>query len=70
MLGLPGLPAVMVVVRQLVPGSSGHKITARSAAARMAVPSSSARVPVTLWLSQEATTVTGPSGGSEWTQKS
>jgi len=52
-----------------VSGSSGHKITARAAAARIAVPSSLARVSAAPYSGQDATKVTGPSGGSGCTQK-
>jgi hypothetical protein len=45
-------------------GSSGHKITARAAAARIAVPSSLAWVSAAPYSGQDATKVTGPSGGS------
>jgi MFS transporter, SET family, sugar efflux transporter len=52
-----------------ISGSSGHKITARAAAARMAVPSTSARVSAAPYSGQDATKITGPSGGSGCTQK-
>jgi epoxide hydrolase-like predicted phosphatase len=52
-----------------ISGSSGHKITARAAAARIAVPSSVARVSAASYSGQDATKVTGPSGGSGCTQK-
>jgi hypothetical protein len=45
-------------------GSPGHKITARSAASWIAELSSSARVSATSYSSQDATKMTGPSGGS------
>ena len=45
-------------------GSSGHKITARPAASWITELSSSARASFTPYSSQDATKVTGPSGGS------
>ncbi len=45
-------------------GSSGHKITARSAASWMTELSSSARASATSYSSQDTTKVTGPAGGS------
>lgn len=53
-----------------ISGSSGHKMTARPAAARIAAPSSSAWVSATPYSGQVATNVTGPSGGKGYTQKS
>ena len=63
-----GLCAAITWLLQAPPGSnsgsSGHNVTARSAAARIAPPSNSARDSPMPCLSQDATSVTGPSGGS------
>jgi hypothetical protein len=50
-------------------GSSGQSSTARSAAARIAAPSISLLISGASYASQEATNVTGPEGGSGWSQK-